>query len=840
MTTSDATTAELPDVVRDASAQLLGGADDVWFVPVRHHSPGCARALRALLREVRPAAVLVEGPADLDHLVPLVVDEQTRAPVAMLAQSRRAASVRSSFYPLCDYSPEWVALREGAALGARLALVDMPWVDQAWHRTRLPRETPSDAAPPEPDADPGEVPDDAPDDELEVDDPGSPAMVEERYLAHSDYVQAMADRLGCTDHHDLWDRLFELRERDPADDWRGFFHDVFAWCAMARLDYEPQVLEAENSLPRERVMAAHVRRWRQEVEGPVVVVTGGFHTLELVRSWRTARRPRAVKRHDDSWLIRYGFAQLDALGGYASGMPSPGWYQQVWDRTEGGDADPLGASALSVLTRLARSTREHDRADPLSTAHVQAAVAQATRLAALRGNPGPGRQDVVDAARSCFVKGAVDDGTRGLLGDLAVLLGGTAVGDVPPSAGSPPLVEDARRRARAAGVRLDDSTPRTVRLDLYRKERHRDRSRFLHAMSYLGAGLAQWRSGPDFVGGGRQDLLFEEWVAAWTPSVEARLIEVSTDGADVQSACLARLQREEAALSEQGRGRSAAAVVALVVRACLVGLHERLPALLTLLRRHLDDDPSLASVLECGHRLATLWRAREPLGVQGDPQLASLLTRVWPGVLFLLPGVGGVAAADEPAAVKRLLSARELGRVLAEIDPVLVDGTLVEVLHRLADDAATVPGVAGAASALLFVEGVHDEERLTDQVVARFGPGATPSEAVRFLGGLMAAAPELVLRVPALLEGLDGLVRGWDAETFVAALPDLRQAFTGLTPQETADLASGVLRLHDAEGAAPLDQVHATTADDLERGSRLELALAAVLRRDGLGARVAG
>ena len=51
-----------------------------------------------------------------------------------------------------------------------------------------------------------------------------------------------------------------------------------------------------------------------------------------------------------------------------------------------------------MLTRLARSTREQDHADPLSTAHVQAAVAQAARLATLRGNPGPGRQDVVDAA----------------------------------------------------------------------------------------------------------------------------------------------------------------------------------------------------------------------------------------------------------------------------------------------------------------------------------------------------------------------------------------------------------------------------------------------------------
>ena len=64
----------------------------------------------------------------------------------------------------------------------------------------------------------------------------------------------------------------------------------------------------------------------------------------------------------------------------------------------------------------------------------------------------------------------------------------------------------------------------------------------------------------------------------------------------------------------------------------------------------------------------------------------------------------------------------------------------------------------------------------------------------------MAAAPELVVRLPALLDGLDGLVRGWDADAFIAYLPELRQAFTRLKPQETADLAARVAGLHDAAG----------------------------------------
>lgn len=848
--------AGLPPEIAALLPQLMdGGGDGLYFVPVRHHSPACAWALRHLLREVRPAAVLIEGPDDLDSLLPLLSDPKTRAPVAWLCQATREAKpeapepgeeegaapesagprtvTSSSFYPLCDYSPEWIAAREGAALGAQVALIDLPWRHKAWERRYGSEDDDGEAAP-----------------------DAARSQMEERHFAHSRYLNAMARQLGCVDHHDLWDRLFELRTPAALADWRSLFADVFSWCAMARQDYEPEVLEAELSLPRERHMAAHIRRWRNAVQGPIVVVTGGFHTPELLRSWQGAK-PLAAKApakknpqamEPEAWLIRYSFEQLDALNGYSAGMPSPGYYQQAWDALEASAAQatapgvhPLTAVALDTLARFAQQTRAQDQTDAVSTALVQAAALQAVCLAELRGNAGPGRQDLLDAIRSCFVKGAIDEGTRGFTADLRAFLGGTRIGDVPPSAGSPPLIEDARRLARAAGVRLDDSTSRTVRLDLYRKPSHRVRSRFLHAMAYLDAGLAQWVAGPDFMAGSRLNMLFEEWRAAWSPMVEARLIALANDGASVEAVCLARLLREEAALSDQGRGRSASAAVALLQRACLVGLHARLPQLLALLSEHLGEDASLSSVVECGHRLVTLWRAREPLGVQQNPQLAGLLQRVWPAALYLLPPLAQTPADGQEQAARLLLSLRELGRLLSGLEREgtgAVDASLLaEHLERFATGAGCAPGVAGAATALLYLDGHWDDAALDAVVRQRFGPGALPHEAVQFLNGMMTAAPELLLRLPALLQGLDALVRGWDDAAFVAHLPDLRQAFTGLRPQETADLATKVAQLHgtDEATAASLAGMHyETTEEDLHAGLRLQALLEASLQRDGL------
>jgi hypothetical protein len=824
----------LPATVHCARERLF--SDGFYFVPVRHHSPACAYALKQLIREVGPAAVLIEGPETFNDLIPLLLESRTSPPIAVLVQAAGTApsdviegpsagndapvpetASRSAFFPFCDYSPEWVALREGSAGGSQTAFIDLAWSEQARSCERKPDEH-------------------------------AVSLMAERYLAHSRYIGSLAARAGCRDQDELWDHLFELRSRDALRDWRAFFPDVFAYCAMARLDYEPEVLEAEGSLPRERHMETRIREWRSRVTGPIVIVTGGFHTMELVARLHRKGDPAetggkgrtgAVNNatNADQWLIRYSFDRLDALNGYASGMPSPAYHQRVWNGLLDGSADHLTGTAAGFLTEMARATRSLQLSDFISTAHVQSALVQSVRLAALRGHSGPGRQDLLDAVFSCFVKGAIDEGVRGLTRDVRKLLGGSRMGDIPPSAGSPPLLEDARRMARRCGLALNDSTPRQSRLDLYRKPAHRERSRFLHLMNYIGAGLAEWRSGPDFLGNSRLDLLFEEWRYAWTPLVEANLIDLADRGATLSEVALSTLRAEEASLAEGGRSRSAAGASALLVRACVIGLQERLAALFPLLEEHLNQDSSFASVVECGHRLATLWRAREPLGVQGDSRLEALLDRIWPAALFLLSDLELADESTEPDMVRCLISLRELGRILGtscgeRTGPDM--GLMHERLSRFTARPDVAPGICGAAAAILFIDGCWGEERLVNLLSARFGIGTEPGVSVRCLTGLMSAAPELLLRIPRLLSALDAIIAGWDEATFVSHLPDLRLAFTHLKPRETGLLADRVARLTGLKTDDLVQPNYEATEQDLFRGTRLQVELVESLKRDGL------
>ena len=81
---------------------------DVHVLGVRHHGPGSARAVAEALDELRPDLVLVEGPPELDALTGLVADPDLRPPVAALVYAADRPQL-ATFYPVADFSPEWVA-----------------------------------------------------------------------------------------------------------------------------------------------------------------------------------------------------------------------------------------------------------------------------------------------------------------------------------------------------------------------------------------------------------------------------------------------------------------------------------------------------------------------------------------------------------------------------------------------------------------------------------------------------------------------------------------------------------------------------------------------------------
>jgi len=368
-----------------------------------------------------------------------------------------------------------------------------------------------------------------------------------------------------------------------------------------------------------------------------------------------------------------------------------------------------------------------------------------------------------------------------------------------------------------------------VSLDVRRAPAHRRRSRFLALMEFLGTGFARRIGGPDLVAGRALGRLHEEWEYAWTPLVEAALIELAVDGT-LDAAARARLAKAERELAETG-GRSAAQAVSLLVQAAVIGLADELPRLRTLVRDAMDADPSLDSVVGAGHRLARLIEARDQLDLDDPAELQALLAHVVPTAAFLVPSLGLAPAEAEDAAVGTLVSLRDLVAGLeADVTPVHRE------LERLRHDPTTAPGVAGALHAHAALDGEVSDDEFVTVVVAQLGAGADVDRAVRFLSGVMRAAPDLLLHDPAALAAVHRAVVDLPADTFLAYLPDLRRAFSWLKPSETDRLAeriaAGVGVAADAINAGPVG----ATGAELAQGVALERRLVAGLTADGLGA----
>ncbi len=813
-----------PDRLRKAAHDLalLRERDGVHLFGVRHHSPACAVAVAALVAEVRPAVVLVEGPEEYTHLLPALLDERTVPPVAVLSLAGDPGGGAdggprgAGFYPLARYSPEWVALRSGHAVGATLAFVDTPW------GARSPGAGDGD------------------------DGPGARTVLAERHLAHSRTVASIARRLGCRDHDELWDHLFEARETARLRDWRELADDVFAWAALARLDYEDEALLADGSLDREARMSARTAEHVARADGPVLVVTGAFHTLALVEALVgsphgaavTARRPAdgyGEVADAPAWLVRYDDERLDALRGYGAGMPTPGYYDRLW-AAHHDPAGPAGA-ATSALVDVGRGASA--RGALVSVAQSQAAVEHAHGLAALRERPWPCRTDLLDAITSCYVKDPDDldaAGDRPLGLAVAEVFAGRALGDVAPGGAAPPLVEEARSRARALRLDVSDSARRTVRLDARRRAAHRDRRRFLELSAFLGLGLARRVSGPDHVAGRGLGLVLEEWEYAWTPLVEARLVELSHRGATLEAVALVLLDDARERAREE---RSSDAVARLVAQCVVMGLADRLGPLVALVRATLDVDPSLASVVAGMRRLVGLWRARAELepGEHADA-LLDLVEQGLATAAYLVPDLAAADDATQDAALASIVALRSLVRDVRDAGrggPGSAAEPVGRALLRVREDEAASPAVRGALTAFAAVDDVLDDDALVARVRAHLAPGADPVAGTAFLGGVMRAAPDLLLHTPEMFEAVDSGLRALDEDAFRAVLPDLRRAFTWLRPTETNRLAQRVASSTGAR-ADELDRYVSLTEEDLRTGLLVEHELVSVLERDGLAA----
>ncbi len=818
----------------------------IIHVPIRHHSPACSRALMEIMERHRPSLVLVEGPPSFDDVIELLVDPTARMPLAVYAHATfapidagsgdepadhdgdepdSASGARSSlragsYFPLCDYSPELVALREGRRLGADLGFVDLDHVELA--RFDLTR--------------------------FEADQSGAgggPGSTDERYYRFSDSLTETARRLGCRDHNELWDQMVEANSTDPTTT----LATVLTYAAIARADADPERLHRDGTMAREAAMASLIVDRHQAgaagAEGPTLVVTGAFHTVvlpDLIDALLTdgpgggrpgeQEEPAATTGpladapilHSGHGLIRYGFERLEALSGYAAGMPNPRWYQRLWEH--GADAAEQGDVAIDMLAEIAADLRAELGGGQPSLPSLIDAVAACRRLAQLRRRTVPTRHDLVDAAVTCFTKG--EDSPRNPVRLAAARrLTGFELGRVPDGTPRSPLAADFDRLLDELGVNVDTSEPRTVNLDVYRRERDRRLSRFLHGLDALSVSFGRCITPLRFQRTAGRELIRERWTVVLGPATDSSLAEAAVWGSSITEAVAARTRFELDRLLHDNSG--SAQVMAMVMAAARRGVHDVVTDGIDAVRAMVAVDPDLTSVVGALTECELLWQGREPLGGRSLSTLPDLASQLYARACQLGGRLHATAPDAQPDLVAALVSLYQLlaAETWDDLDPELFWAMVAEQRDRVE------PGrLRGAIAGLEWRGQRLDDDSLIGLVRGHLDPMTDPGVGAPFLAGLLTVAREVLWEVDGLIAVLSSLLSVMDQAAFVRRVPGLRSAFAALTPQET-DRVAEIIRVDT--GLSPNVNVIGIEAHEVLANELLGTEVTAQLEADDLG-----
>ena len=706
----------------------------VSYFGIRHHGPGCARALQQALVALAPDIILLEGPPEADGIVGLAADPAMQPPVALLIYPTEAPQ-HGVFYPFALFSPEWQAIQHAQQAGVPLWFMDLP-ATHGFAQAMAAEQT----------ADTDEE-GDAPDETLAA--------------WRMDPIGELSRAAGYEDHELWWEVEIEQR-RDASELFAAIAE---AMTALREHAPPPDLREAR----REAHMRSRVREAQKAGYQRIAVVCGAWHVPALCQA-ATAKADMALlkglpKTRTAATWVPWSDDRLAYASGYGAGVSSPGWYRHLWQCAEG--------TSERWVTRAARLLREAGL--DASSASVIETVRLSEALAALRDLPLPGLAEQQQAMLTVLCHG--DPLPMALIRQQLEV--GDHLGSVPEGCIDAPLLRDLE--AEQKRLRLKPSTEnKRLELDL-REESGRHRSCLLHRLNVLDVG---W--GKPLADSNRTGTFRESWDLRWSPDMVVALIAASRYGNTLALAASRQLSERA------GQSRHLPELTGMLYVAMLA----KLPVAASVLLAAVQNQAAVAADL--GHlmdALPPLVRVARYGDVRGT-EAASVLPITTTLVERVTVGLGAAATQMDEAAAEVLVE--RMGMMQTAIDtlddPLLRDDWL-DCLQVLAGQDSAAPAVQGYALRLAFDRQRIDAAQLAQQARLALAPSMPPAQSTGWLAGVLRGSGLLLLQHDALWQAMDSWLTGLADEVFIERLPLLRRAFSGFTLAERRQMGDKLKHL---------------------------------------------
>lgn len=766
----------------------------VVYFPVRHHSPACALHLQRTIERFRPELILIEGPSDSAELLPYIADEQSVPPFCIYysyddkdGKVNEEKEKYRAYYPFLAYSPELVAIREGARSHTPVRFIDLPYALRLINKIEEEPQTQF-------------------------------YYNENKEYEVNTYTAMIARKARCRSFAEFWESRFEL---DAANlETQAFVRNLFHLGYFMRLATPENEISLKEDRLRETYMAEEIRKALPDNKR-ILVVAGAFHISGLMETLQSDKKPslRTCNReHVASYLMPYTFKEADSKSGYAAGMPFPAFYQEVWEKIEKQKKDPFASTVLEYIIKTARYAR---KTQMISLPDEINALNMARSLAVLRGKQSTGVYELLDGVRSCFVKGDLNATSTFEVDFLYRLLSGMGTGKIADNDCIPPVVHEFRVLCSLHRLKTSTIERQEVTLDIIKNPAHYRKSRFLHQMKFLETGFATLQSGPDYVNQKNKNLVREQWICRYATGVETRLIDLSVYGATLSQVCNSLIEKnfkDNMTAEELGK---------LLLSVQVMGIEGFYLQYEDTIRLVVESEGNFINLCKLINSLLYLANMQQLMDGNIQPVIAELARTAFKGAVVLIPSLKSTTEEEEQEICEQM---RNLYSFTMDAKGWFDTAAFIAAVEKVLNDSFSNSRLFGLCLAIHYKEGRTGQATFCQQIAAYLESSIThPEQAASFICGLFLISRDVLFVDPHILEAINRVIANADQETFLTILPNLRYAFTGFLPAEISRLGQQVAEYHQVSEARLTGSI-TVSQEEITEAMRLDSLAAEALK----------
>ena len=744
--------------------------ENIKFFPVRHHSPVCAFHLKKIIDEFKPETILIEGPSDANFLMEYMIDENTIAPFCIYSSYIDKSKEKCrSYYPFLDYSPEFVAIKKSHELKINCSFIDMPFASIIENSENNKNKKP-----------------------ISIYDKDN------NKFNVNDYTSRLTKKSGLRSFAELWERDFEIN--GILKNSEDFIKSVFALGYYMRL-IESEDIETKN---REYFMAKNIKECIDKKIDRILVITGSFHVngiIDKLKDFENIEREfNKLKKYNiqnsSNYLIPYSFEEADQRKGYIAGIEYPAFYNNIWKKlNEDLIENAYTETVKSFIVKAAGINRDYYNVNIPDCIN---AYYMAINLAKLRGKNNAGVYELIDAVKSAFVKGEISLENTGNIELMMKLLSGIANGKVSSKSIVPPVVSDFRNICKTHRIRIDKTETTESTLDIIKDKNHFEKSKFFHKMRFLDIGFCKLIKGPDYIEKTDKNLAREIWKYKYNSQVEALLIDKSVYGTSVEELCLNFIKDK---LKSRLNGEE---ISKLIIESTVMGLYNFLIDNYNEIENIILSDNDFISLCKALDNFSYLINIEKINGnINKDREnifsnvdiISKIKSLSKLGFILAAQNMESIKNLDEENALKYSVYIKNLFIYTLENEDLDCREIFYGSIDSMTQNTFGSSHIYAVCLSIKYKSSLIDAKEFAS-IISNFLETAETESIAYFLNGVFLIARDILFINNDLINEIDKIVKNIEENKFIEILPNLRFAFTNLTPTETERLSLIIAKLY--------------------------------------------